>query len=42
MHPQVAPGMIEDATSLPDIAPTLLRFLGQPCDGMEGRSLIAG
>lgn len=42
MHPQVAPAVIADATSLPDIAPTLLRFLGQPCDGMEGRSLIVG
>ena len=40
MHPQVAPAVIEHSTSLPDIAPTLLRFLGQPCDGMEGRSLI--
>ena len=42
MHPQVAPAVIEHSTSLPDIAPTLLRFLGQPCDGMEGRSLIGG
>ena len=40
MHPQVAPSVIEHSTSLPDIAPTLLRFLGQPCDGMEGRSLF--
>jgi hypothetical protein len=40
MHPQVAPAVVGDATSLPDIAPTLLRFLGQACDGMEGRSLI--
>ncbi|MCA3071075.1 MAG: alkaline phosphatase family protein [Rhodocyclaceae bacterium] len=40
MHPQVAPAVIEHSTSLPDIAPTLLRFLGQPCDGMEGRSLF--
>jgi len=40
MHPQFAPAVIEHSTSLPDIAPTLLRFLGQPCDGMEGRSLI--
>jgi hypothetical protein len=40
LHPQVAPAVLEAATSLPDIAPTLLRFLGQACDGMEGRTLI--
>jgi hypothetical protein len=40
MHPQIAPAVIEHSTSLPDIAPTLLCFLGQPRSEMEGRSLI--
>jgi arylsulfatase A-like enzyme len=38
--PHRAPGGIERRTSLVDIAPTLLDFLGLPADGMDGRSLL--
>lgn len=38
--PQLAPGRLERPTSLVDIAPTLLDFLGLPADGMDGRSLL--
>ena len=37
----LAPGRIGRQTSLVDIAPTLLGFLGLPTDGMDGRSLLA-
>ncbi|MBV8653885.1 MAG: hypothetical protein JO255_20670, partial [Alphaproteobacteria bacterium] len=36
----VAPGVLERATSLVDIAPTLLAFLGLPRDGFDGVSLL--
>jgi arylsulfatase A-like enzyme len=31
---------IESPTSLIDIAPTILDFLGVPCDGLPGTSLV--
>jgi predicted AlkP superfamily pyrophosphatase or phosphodiesterase len=38
--PRLAPGEIQRPTSLVDIAPTLLDFLGLPADDMDGRSLL--
>ena len=38
--PSLAPGEIQQSTSLVDIAPTLLDFLGLPADDMDGRSLL--
>lgn len=38
--PGLAPGEIRRPTSLVDIAPTLLDFLGLPADDMDGRSLL--
>jgi hypothetical protein len=38
--PGIAPGVLRRPTSLVDIAPTLLDFLGLPADGMDGRSLL--
>ena len=40
--PGIAPGVLRRPTSLVDIAPTLLDFLGLPADGMDGRSLLRG
>ncbi|WP_422003242.1 alkaline phosphatase family protein [Reyranella sp.] len=36
----LAPGVLGGATSLVDVAPTLLDFVGLPSDGMDGRSLL--
>ena len=38
--PHVVPGVLDRPTSLVDIAPTLLDFLGLPADGMDGRPLL--
>lgn len=38
--PGIAPAVLRRPTSLVDIAPTLLDFLGLPADGMDGRSLL--
>ena len=38
--PGIAPGVLLRPTSLVDIAPTLLDFLGLPADGMDGRPLL--
>ena len=38
--PGLAPGRCARTTSIVDIAPTLLGFLGLPTDGMDGRSLL--
>jgi arylsulfatase A-like enzyme len=38
--PGLAPGEIPRPTSLVDIAPTFLDFLGLPADDMDGRSLL--
>lgn len=35
-HPTIAPGVIARRTSLVDIAPTILRHLGLPSEGMDG------
>lgn len=39
-HPGIAPGTIAARSSLIDIAPTILDFLGHDRDGMDGRSLL--
>ena len=41
MHPLFGSGTIGEATSLVDIAPTILSFLGQPADRLDGRPLTA-
>lgn len=41
MHPSFGAGTIGQATSLVDIAPTILSFLGQPADRLDGRALTA-
>jgi len=41
MHPSLGSGTIGHATSLVDIAPTILSFLGQPADRLDGRALTA-
>jgi hypothetical protein len=41
-HPTVAAGTIGRRSSLVDIAPTILDFLGQPHRGLDGCSLIEG
>jgi Type I phosphodiesterase / nucleotide pyrophosphatase len=38
-HPALAPAHVETPTSLVDVAPTILAFLGLPYDGMDGRAL---
>lgn len=38
-HPLIAPGVFSRSTSLVDIAPTALDFLGIPATAMEGKSL---
>jgi predicted AlkP superfamily pyrophosphatase or phosphodiesterase len=38
--PEIEPGQTCRPTSLVDIAPTLLAFLGLPAGGMDGRSLL--
>ena len=40
-HPHLPPSTLADATSLVDIAPTILAFLGLPCDGMDGAAVEA-
>lgn len=40
VHPDLPAGEVAQATSLVDIAPTLLHFLGHPAEGMQGRSLL--
>jgi hypothetical protein len=41
-HPGSKPGRRMERTSLIDIAPTILSFLGLPVDGMEGRAIAWG
>lgn len=38
-HPGAKPARLSERTSLIDIAPTVLAFLGVPSDGMEGRAI---
>jgi hypothetical protein len=38
-HPVLAAARVETPTSLVDVAPTILAFLGLPHDGMDGRAL---
>jgi hypothetical protein len=38
-HPALAAARVETLTSLVDVAPTILAFLGLPHDGMDGRAL---
>jgi arylsulfatase A-like enzyme len=38
-HPALAAACVETLTSLVDVAPTILAFLGLPHDGMDGRAL---
>jgi arylsulfatase A-like enzyme len=40
-HESIAPEVVEQPTSLIDIAPTMLDFLGLPHSGVDGRSLFA-
>ena len=39
-HPRIAASRIEGPTSLIDIAPTILDFLGVPYDALPGKSLL--
>jgi arylsulfatase A-like enzyme len=39
-HTSMAPAVVAQPTSLVDIAPTVLDFLGLPHDGVDGRSLL--
>ncbi len=39
IHPEFGQGEAGRTTSLVDIAPTVLRFLGEPVDGMDGRPI---
>jgi arylsulfatase A-like enzyme len=41
-HPDCKPARRTERTSLIDIAPTLLTFLGLPADGMEGKAIAWG
>jgi arylsulfatase A-like enzyme len=41
IHPSLGAGTIGQPTSLVDIAPTILSFLGQPADLLDGHTLIA-
>jgi hypothetical protein len=41
-HPDCAPMRRTERTSLVDIAPTALTFLGLPAEGMEGRAITWG
>ena len=41
-HPRGKPGRRTERTSLIDIAPTILSFLGLPADGMEGKAIAWG
>lgn len=38
-HPAITAGMIDAPASLIDVAPTILTFLGLPCEGTDGRPL---
>lgn len=38
-HPQAKPALRTERTSLIDIAPTILTFLGVPAEGMEGEAI---
>jgi hypothetical protein len=38
-HPSIPAGTVDAPSSLIDIAPTILAFLGLPRDGMDGRAL---
>lgn len=40
VHPDFGAGLVERPTSLVDIAPTILHFLGLPADGMDGRPIV--
>lgn len=40
-HPLLPPRHIAEPTSLVDIAPTILAFLGLPVDGVDGRPIVA-
>lgn len=40
VHPGYGKGRIEQPTCLVDIAPTILRFLGLPGDGMDGAAIM--
>ncbi|TAJ90047.1 alkaline phosphatase family protein [Reyranella sp.] len=42
VHPDFGQGRIERTTSLVDIAPTILSFLGQPVDRFDGTAVTAG
>ena len=39
-HPSIMPGATSRTTSLVDIAPTILAFLGRPGDDLDGRSIL--
>lgn len=41
LHPDLASGRITQPTSLVDLAPTILEFLGLPAEGMDGRPLLS-
>ncbi|MBS0518339.1 MAG: alkaline phosphatase family protein [Proteobacteria bacterium] len=41
IHPEFAPGTVGRATSLVDIAPTILDFLGLPADQMDGKAIAS-
>lgn len=41
VHPDFDQGRIERTTSLVDIAPTILGFLGQPADSLDGAAIAA-
>jgi len=41
-HPGIKPTLRTERTSLIDIAPTFLTFLGLPTDGMEGKAIAWG
>ncbi len=40
MHPAFGSGQAGRRTSLVDIAPTILRYLGQPLDGLDGQPIV--
>jgi hypothetical protein len=41
-HPALSPATLTERTSLVDLAPTILAFLGLPTDGLDGRPLLEG
>lgn len=41
LHPEFGPGEAGRTTSLADIAPTILRFLGEPVNDMDGAAITA-